>query len=238
MNNITIALIGGIFPALLWLAYWLREDRRHPEPKKMIFLTFVGGILAVPLVLPFEKFACAYFNKICSGGTENVGLLVLALWAATEEIFKFIAAYFIALRSKYMDEPIDAVIYMITAALGFAALENTFFILGPLLDGHLFEGLITGNLRFIGASLLHTVSSAAVGVAIAFSYYKQARLRHDYLIFGIATAIVLHTVFNFFIIQQSGVHIFIVFGGVWLVAVILLLFFERIKRIRKYPPTL
>ena len=127
---------------------------------------------------------------------------------------------------------------MITAALGFAALENTFFILGPLLDGNLFEGLITGNLRFIGASLLHTVSSAVIGVAIAFSYYKQARLRHDYLIFGIATAIVLHTVFNFFIIQESGVHIFIVFGGVWLAAIILLLLFERIKRIRKYPPTL
>ncbi|TSC62747.1 MAG: hypothetical protein G01um101448_450 [Parcubacteria group bacterium Gr01-1014_48] len=242
MNNITIALLGGIFPALLWLSYWLREDRRHPEPKKMIFLTFIAGIMAVPLVLPLEKLTCAIIRDIMThdvcGDTKNVGIVVLTIWAAIEEIFKFLAAYFVAIRSKYMDEPIDAVIYMITAALGFAALENTFFILGPLLDGHLFEGLITGNLRFIGASLLHTVSSAAVGVAIAFSYYKRATLRHDFLLIGLVGAIALHTIFNFFIIQQSGVHIFLVFGSVWVGAIILLLLFERIKRVRKYPPTL
>ena len=237
MDNISIALFGGIFPALLWLFYWLREDRRHPEPKKMIFLTFVAGVIAVPLVLPFEKYACKALAGACTN-PQNVQLPILLLWATTEEFFKFLAAYFVALRSKYMDEPIDAVIYMITAALGFAALENTFFILGPLLNGHLFEGLITGNLRFVGATLLHTVSSAAIGVAIALSYYKRATLRHDFLILGLFASIMLHTLFNFFIIQQSGVHIFTVFGSVWVAAIILLLLFEKIKRIRKYPPTL
>ena len=236
MNTISIALLGGVLPALLWLSYWLREDRRHPEPKKMIFFVFLAGIMSVPLVLPFEKYACKFLPGSCS--PHNVGIAVILLWAAIEEVFKFLAAYFVALRSKYMDEPVDAVIYMITAALGFAALENTFFILGPLLDGHLFEGLITGNLRFVGATLLHTVSSAAIGVAIALSYYKRAKLRHDFLILGLIASIALHTLFNFFIIQESGVHIFSVFGGVWLGAIVLLLLFEKIKRVRKYPPTL
>ena len=236
MNTISIALLGGVLPALLWLSYWLREDRRHPEPKKMIFFVFLAGVMSVPLVLPFEKYACKFLPESCS--PHNIGIAVILLWAAIEEVFKFLAAYFVALRSKYMDEPVDAVIYMITAALGFAALENTFFILGPLLDGHLFEGLITGNLRFVGATLLHTVSSAAIGVAIALSYYKQAKLRHDFLILGLIASIALHTLFNFFIIQESGVHIFSVFGGVWLGAIVLLLLFEKIKRVRKYPPTL
>jgi RsiW-degrading membrane proteinase PrsW (M82 family) len=208
----------------------------------MIFFAFIAGIIAVPLVLPFEKLACTVIRDIVQrdvcANTKDVGIIVLIIWAAIEEIFKFMAAYFVAMRSKYMDEPIDGVVYMITAALGFAALENTFFILGPLLNGNLFEGLVTGNLRFIGASLLHTVSSAAIGVAIAFSYYKRATLRHDFLLVGIFGAIILHTFFNFFIIQQSGVHIFLVFGSVWVGAIILLLLFEKIKRVRKYPPAL
>ncbi len=236
-DNIPIALLGGVLPALLWLSYWLREDRRHPEPKKMIFLTFVAGIISVPLVLPFEKQVCKILVGACAN-PRNIGFPILLLWATIEEVFKFFAAYFVALRSKYMDEPIDAVIYMITAALGFAALENAFFMLGPLLEGNVFEGLLTGNLRFVGATLLHTVSSAAIGVAIALSYYKRAKLRHDYLILGLFAAVTLHTLFNFFIIQESGVHIFIVFGCVWLGAIILLLLFEKIKRIRKYPPVL
>lgn len=242
MDKIPIAAIvqgvaGGLLPALLWLSYWLREDRRHPEPKKMIFLTFIAGIVSVPLVLPFEKYACKILAGACAD-SQNIGIPILLLWATIEELFKFLAAYFVALRSKYMDEPVDAVMYMITAALGFAALENAFFMLGPLLNGNILDGLLTGNLRFMGATLLHTVSSAAIGVAIALSYYKKAKLRHDYLILGLSAAITLHTLFNFFIIQQAGVQIFLVFGGVWLVAIILLLLFERIKRIRKYPPVL
>ena len=49
------ALLGGILPALVWLAFWLREDYKHPEPRGLVFRTFIFGMIAVIIVLPFQK---------------------------------------------------------------------------------------------------------------------------------------------------------------------------------------
>ena len=54
------ALFGGILPALLWLIFWLREDRLHPEPRRFILYVFLTGMLVVPFVLPLEELAQRY----------------------------------------------------------------------------------------------------------------------------------------------------------------------------------
>ena len=217
------ALSGGMLPALLWLWFWRKEDRARPEPRGMIMLVFLAGMVAVPLVLPVEQWIHSTFG---------FSAISVVLWAAAEEIAKYAAAYTTALRSRFMDEPIDAVLYLITAALGFAALENAFFLLKPLSDGNILQGILTGNLRFIGATLLHTVSSATIGGAIALSFYRHEKIKHEYLSTGIVLAIVLHALFNFLIIQSVGGSLFFVFGFIWLIVVALLLFFERVKKIK------
>ena len=65
---------------------------------------------------------------------------------------------------------------MITAALGFASLENTLFIIKTFSDGGILSGVDIGNMRFIGATLLHTASSAIVGAFMAFSLRKNKRI--------------------------------------------------------------
>lgn len=214
-----VAFLGGVIPALLWLFFWLLEDRCKPEPKKLIFVSFLGGALAVPFVLPFQQFALAYLS----------GTSVLIAWAVVEELFKFGAAYFVALRNRALDEPIDAIIYMITAALGFSALENTLFLLGPLGDGNTLAGILTGNLRFVGATLLHTLASATIGVSIAVSFYKSVSVKRLFLAAGITLAIALHALFNHFILKDGGSGAFTVFLFVWIGVIVVMLFFERVK---------
>ena len=218
------ALLSGILPALLWLWFWLREDSVHPEPRSLIIGTFVGGMIVVPLVVPFQHIALDYY-----GG--NINEVVYFVWAALEEFFKFGVAYVIALRTRFMDEPIDALIYMITAALGFAAMENTFFLLKPLLEGDAMTSIVTGNLRFIGATLLHVVSSATIGLFIALPYYQDKIKKTFDLMLGLVFAAVLHAAFNLFIITSKGSDTFIVFGCVWLAVIVLILLFEKVKRI-------
>src|SRR3989344_5332355 len=148
MNNwstLVYALIGGILPAVLWLIFWLQEDRKRPEPKRLILRTFIFGMMAVLLVIPFQKSVDSIF--------PGVGLVAFLLWAILEEGFKLGAAYFGGLKSKEDNEPVDPLIYMITAALGFVALENSLFIITPLLDNDAAMGVIVGNMRFVGASL-------------------------------------------------------------------------------------
>ncbi|HVV14841.1 MAG TPA: PrsW family glutamic-type intramembrane protease [Candidatus Paceibacterota bacterium] len=222
-----IAFLGGVLPALLWLTFWLLEDRLHPEPKKYIFFCFLAGMCMVPFVLPVERLVLA---QAISLGYASTSLGVLFLWALAEELFKFAAAYLVALRSRVFDEPLDAVVYLVTAALGFSAAENMLFLLNPLMDGNVLQTIVTGDLRFIGATLLHTLSSASIGVALAFSFYQPAAARRLAALCGVILAVALHTLFNFFILGSGSGATFWIFLVIWLGIVAILLGLERVKR--------
>ncbi len=222
---IIYALLGGILPALIWLAFWLREDYRHPEPRGLILKTFLFGMGAVVLVLPFQKAVDTFF--------PDMALFAVLLWVILEEVFKFSAAYFGGLKSVEDNEPIDPLIYMITAALGFVALENALFIFGPLIGEDITKSVITGNLRFIGASLLHVVSSGLVGISLAFSFYKARIKRVVLTAFALILAIAFHTGFNLSIVYWNNFGAMLAFGMVWIGVIILLLAFEKVKTIAR-----
>lgn len=221
-----LSLLGGILPALLWLWFWLKEDKR-PEPKLRLTLVFLSGMAAVFLALYLERSVFKLSSLLYPG----ISLVTIILWAVIEELAKFIAAYFTALRHKVTDEPIDAVIYMITAALGFSALENTLFLFRFVEADLLYQGLITGNTRFLGATLLHVASSAAIGVMLGLAYYKRPKTKKKLLFTGLALAVLLHTVFNLLIIKLEN-NLFFVFVGVWVLIVLLITLIEKIKKVR------
>jgi RsiW-degrading membrane proteinase PrsW (M82 family) len=154
--------------------------------------------------------------------------MLLLVWAFTEEIFKFAAAYFVALRSWVFDEPLDAIIYMVTAALGFSSIENALFLWGALPQG-VVHGVLTEDLRFVGATLLHTLSSATIGVSIALSFYKSRAMRVLYATAGVILATALHTLFNFFILGSSGGATFFIFLLIWFGIIAILLLVEKVK---------
>ncbi len=225
--TISYALISGLLPALLWLWFWLREDNLHPEPRSLIAGTFLVGILSVISAVILEKIAAdiIFDTKI-----------KYIVWAAIEEMVKFVAVLLVAFRSRYLDEPIDMMIYCITVALGFAALENALFILTPLDDGNITKTIITGNMRFIGATLVHVVSSASIGFMLGLAFYKNTLIKALALIAGIILSITLHASFNLSIINSSVTDTLKVFGWVWCEVVILIILFEEIKGIRPKTP--
>lgn len=221
--NILLPFLGGIIPPIIWLWFWLKEDAKNPEPKKYILLTFIVGMLSAFIVILIEQ--------VIIQNTVRYSLYSLLLLSGTEEISKYIFAYWTVLRKKVTDEPIDAVIYMITIALGFAAAENFLYLLEIFSDGINLHGVIMTNMRFIGATVLHTTSSAIIGASIALSYYKK-NLKRLYLFIGLILSIALHTSFNFFIIKSNGESIFKIFVAIWIIAILLLLLLEKIKKIK------
>lgn len=222
LSVILFALLGGVLPALVWVWFWNREDAKHPEPKRLILAAFIAGMVTVAAVIPFQKLAIAFFS----------GTAVVLAWAAIEEVMKFAFAYFTVLRNKEDDEPIDPLIYMITLALGFAAAENTLFLIDPIANQGFVESILTGNFRFLGATLLHVLSSSVIGVALGLSFYVHGVKKIWYGFIGLILAIVLHGAFNFFILNSDGTELMRVFAFVWIGLVILLILFEKLKRIR------
>ena len=218
-----LSLMVGIIPVILWL-WFLEHEDKNPEPKGLTALAFIAGMVGVFIVFPLEKLVSS---------TVDDTIIIFLLWAAIEEIVKFVLAYFIVLRRRENDEPIDSVMYLIAVALGFAALENAFFLLGPALDNQALPLVIMGNFRFIGATLLHTTASGAIGIALALSYYKKVQSKRIYLASGLILAIVLHALFNLSIIGAEGNNIIFSYYAVWIAIVLLFLLFEKVKHISK-----
>ncbi len=218
-----IAFLAGVVPSLLWLWFWLREDKKRAEPKGLLALIFLLGMAAVVLVLPVQKFIQAHL-----GIPEGQ----IVLWAAAEEIFKLLAVLFLLFNSRHIDEPLDWPIYMMTAALGFAALENTLFLIRPFSLNEVTVGLLTGQLRFLGSTLLHTVSSGTVGIALGLSCHMDKWTKKWYLTLGLIFAIALHSTFNFFIMKESGSNFLTVFAFLWVVTIIIMLLFEKLRRMQ------
>jgi len=229
-----VALLAGILPAIFWLWFWLKEDKPNPEPRGLLILAFLVGMLATALAYPIQKYIA---DNIHIG---NLGLLTL--WAATEEVLKFVGIYIVALRSKYFDEPIDAVIYFITIALGFSALENTMFLFNPIGDGDALATILLGNFRFIGATVLHIATSGFIGVTVALSFYDRRAKRIWISIFGLIGAIALHTLFNFTIIITDGAYLYPTFIVLWVFILGIIFISEKIKTLAprshvEYPHT-
>ncbi|RJQ37148.1 PrsW family intramembrane metalloprotease [Candidatus Parcubacteria bacterium] len=232
-----VALVGmylgylalAFLPPLLWLFFFLHEDR-HPEPKHLLLATFVAGIVSafVAFVAEFALFSeplvdfagkvmfgggilyrlfpatfgsCDFSSAaILAGGLAGCAILFLGI-AFVEEYVKYFAVKLVALSRVEFDEPVDAMIYMVTAGLGFAAIENAFFIFSGLPDLGANGSVYLAANRFMGANLLHGLASGLVGYALARHVFSPWR-RHA-LASGIAFATVLHALFNYLIIKKS-----------------------------------
>ena len=125
----------------------------------------------------------------------------------------------------------DDIIYLIISALGFVTFENTLFLIEPIKNGDIIGTIINGNMRFLGASLLHIMSSATIGICMGLAFYKSRARKREYLALGIILAISLHASFNLFIINRAPGNIFSIFGMVWVGIIALLLLFEKVKSI-------
>lgn len=227
-SQFAIAFLGGLIPALFWLWFWLREDKERPEPYLLIALAFIAGMMVVPIALPLQRFAIEQYS----------GDNLIFVWVIIEETLKFAAALLVVLWHKAVDEPIDLIIYMVTIALGFAALENALFIFDPITAGDTVRTLTTGKLRFIGATLLHVLASGTIGAFLALAFYRSNTLKLVFGTLGLFIAIVLHALFNFFIMDSNGETILGVFLFVWMGIIVLLLIFEKVKLLeaRHNPP--
>ncbi len=223
-------LVAGIIPPLLWLWFWLKEDKKRPEPRTLIVLSFFAGALSILAVIPLEAIAANIWGP---------GLLLLLVWAAIEEGAKLGVAYLVDFRRRTYDEPVDSMIYLVTVAIGFASFENVLFLLRGLSTGGLQMGIIMALMRFLGATLLHVFSSATLGGIIAMAFCKDARTKHVYALVGLLVSSALHTLFNFFIINQGLAQsvsgnsggVIAVFAMLWVGIIFLLLFFERVKTV-------
>lgn len=171
LSHLAIAFFFAFIPAMGWLVLYYKKDAKDPEPKKAIAQTFLVGIaMVIPFIFLRHVMTWLHLSPFFLSGLS--GTIIFALM---EETAKLSAAIFVVTRHRLeFNQLIDGVVYAVTAALGFAFMENLFY-LSSFLSGDLHGGnfIYVVAFRSLGTMLAHTLFSGLAGLIWAYAYFSK-----------------------------------------------------------------
>ena len=233
--NYPLFLFFGLVPSIIWLAFYLRKDA-HPEPNSVIQKVFLLGMLATLPAIALELGLRSLFSFLPFSEGVILILYIFLGVALVEEILKFLVVRFAVYKDKALDEPVDVMLYMIIAALGFAAFENILILFGLGASSPISSILALTLVRLVGATLLHALASGAFGYFLARSFFDTKK-KYLYVAVGLFVATLLHGLFNFYILEVQGAAKLVVPAIILIgLAIFVSISFKQLQKIIKLRP--
>lgn len=193
-NLVAVALT----PVVVLITYVYFNDRHEREP---IWLLFVAFILGVVSVIPTLLFSTAWEMlgfTLDSQQLRSTFIYAFFVVAFSEELAKFIMMRSVLYRRRAFDEPYDGIMYTMMVGMGFAAIENVLYVFGQ--DTYA-ESLTVGGWRALTAVPAHATFAILMGYFAGKAKFAQQR-KVLYLGTGLATAVLFHGAYDFFLMQQ------------------------------------
>jgi len=207
MGLVLISLAPGI--AIAWYVY--NKDRWDKEPSKLIFWSFfLGVIISFPtaiIELIVESLNLFKINK------DLVSLFLYCLLgiAIIEEGAKYYVIYKYIYPKDEFNEPFDGIVYSVMVGMGFASIENLFYVIS--------EGYWVGITRAFLAVPAHFVFALFMGYAFGLAKLGIDPVR--YLLQALFYPVFWHALYDFLILTRKWYFsifiLFIVYGiGRWI----------------------
>jgi len=201
----------SLAPVLIIALYLYSRDKYEKEPASMLFKALGMGVLivlpAILMELWFESLATSFFPlqegpgqfefKFIGNATEKFYYSIYqAFFVAsfTEETLKYLAFMLIIWRNKNFNEFFDGIIYASYISLGFAAIENIFYVMQM--------GSATGVLRAFTAVPGHALFGVTMGYYLGLAKFKSNKVY--YLIMAIVMPIILHGIYDLILISGKN----------------------------------
>ena len=135
MNDL-IVIVAGLLPAVLLFFYIWKTDPQK-EPLSQLLKGALGGVL---ISFPVSLVEMVIQQVIFGGGapTTLLGTTIDAFFVAAvpEESFKLLVLWLLVRKNPYFNEHFDGIVYAVSVSLGFAAIENVFYLIGNPDDWH------------------------------------------------------------------------------------------------------
>ena len=184
-----IVLLATILPSIILVTYFVNSDK-FKEPTFQIIKNFFLGIL---ITIP-AFFLNTYFGNFLETNTniseDLIGSFLTA--APIEEGLKFSVLFYFVYKMKDFNEPLDGIVYGVCVSLGFATLENIYYVY-VLPEYFATTPLSLALLRAFSAVPAH----AAFGAIMGYFFMKYSFVsKKDNLLFSLAIPIFLHGFYN------------------------------------------
>jgi protease PrsW len=207
-----LALLA-VVPALGLVVYFYLRDRYEPEPRRYVAAAFVYGMLVLIPALLLGRWVTGWVDpewRALSGvwGRFYDDFLVAA---AVEELLKWVIFGLTISRWREFDEPMDGCVYGATMALGLAAVENLYYVLG---SGSLELALLRGLLSVPA----HALYGASMGYFIGRAKFVRHRKHLLYLVpLSLVVPWFFHGTFDHLCNYRSSIWGWVALGTVSLV---------------------
>ena len=192
--------LSAITPSLLLMWYFHSRDV-YPEPPRVLWTTFGLGVLSVIPVMLVALPAARLLGGVSNAylrGMQNAFLIA----AVPEEFFKFLVLVLYCARHREFNEPMDGVIYGVSASLGFATLENSLYVAKG--------GISIAILRALTAVPCHAFLGAIMGYYVGQAHFNLRQPRVLLLFGAWAVPTLLHGLYDFPLLtlqsMTSGTH--------------------------------
>ena len=132
--NITLIFAAALLPAMLLFIYMWRKDA-HPEPaNQLLCAVLLGAVACVPVSFVESGVQYVLFGKMEMEPTNLIDCAIDAFGVAAipEEGIKLIALWLFLRRNAFFDEHYDGIVYAVCVGLGFAGIENIFYLFGNI----------------------------------------------------------------------------------------------------------
>ncbi len=222
LSNYLLISLLSLTPCVLWLWYFYSRSLYKRPSLRVIAITFGLGAAATILALPLNYFGQEIYSRVAGTSLPARVLMLFLVVGPIEEFCKLLAVLAYAYRQKEFDEPLDGVIYSTAGALGFAAVENIFYLShnNPMLV------LLRGPLSNPGHALFSSLWGLSLSRAKSAPNVMAARFP---IIFkGWLIASLLHGTFDALLMTTEGVSQILFYA---VIAALLALFFWVRKQI-------
>jgi len=185
-------LILAVLPGLLvcWIIY--RADKYEREPLWALIMCFgLGAAITLPAIW-VERMLIPRVGDI-EKDPVLTALLAFGAIAPVEEILKWAALLLGAYIWRFFNEPFDGIVYAVMIAMGFATVENIFYL-------DVF-GQDTALIRAFTAVPAHLVFAISVGYYVGLAKFNPSQSKH-LLLRGLIVAILIHGMYDFLVLQN------------------------------------
>lgn len=203
-----LALLLSTVPALLWLVYFYLQDRHEPEPKHYVLGVYLIGAFVAAPVAAFIIDVALPLRASTIDGSRSAERLVAAIFSVglAQELAKFLVVRYSIYLSPEFDEPMDGIIYMTAAGIGFATTENVRYFMS--LDGVF---LAVGTTNAVVTTLAHACFAGVLGYALGRARFgRGSAVRRNLTLFaGLILAAALNGLFTTLeaVVKSTGMKV-------------------------------
>lgn len=204
MTEIILAIIAALLPVglLAYYIYW--KDKDQPEPKKWLWKGGLYGVLSALLISVTGLFLPSFIGIFESLDGTVLGAIGTSLFDAAipEEGVKLLVLWLLIRNNPYFDEKIDGIVYATMVGLGFAGLENIFYVLASL-DSFASVAITRALFSVPGHFFFAVVMGYYVSLASFKNNSKSEKRKYWLLAFFVPMA--LHFVFDALLMSMDVV---------------------------------